>query len=155
MQVKKDPFYEPVERLKRRRGEVLDSWGPVTLDAVTVSRFHEALCWPEQMPPGSPPPAVLMQLGNIEVDLTKDARPHKSLAPGLTNSVNGGTKMTWARPLVAGEAISGRVCLKDAYAREGKSGPLAMVVVETIFVDGAGKVAARTEKTTIFRGLAP
>lgn len=145
-------FQAAVDRLQARRGQPLRSWGPVTLDAVTLARFHEALGWPNPAAAGSVPPAVLLQLGNIEIDVTRDARPHEDLDPGLTNALNGGTALHWYRALLPGEAISGRSAIKDAFLREGKSGTSAVVLQETVFLDGAGEPVARAEKTTIFRG---
>lgn len=148
-------FQEPIDRLVARRDELLSAWGPVTLDAVTVARFSEALGWPVEANKETVPPAILLQLGNVEIDITRDARPHEDIDPGLVNAVNGGTAMRWFRPLKAGEGISGQVRLKDAYIREGKSGAMAIVLIETIFLDIASQPVASAQKTTIFRGTAP
>ena len=143
------PFYASVERLAARRGEVMKTWGPVTMDAVSVARFEEALGWPTYV---ALPPAILMQLGNETIDIHRDERPRETIDETLGNPVNGGATIRWLRSLCPGEAISGRVSLKDAYVRDGKSGPLAIVLIETTFLDTSDRPVAVSEKTTIYRG---
>lgn len=140
-----------VDRLKGRLGETLRSWGPERLEPVLVERFREAIGVPsgEEQPV---PPTMLMHLGGGRVDVERDVRPREVIDDVLLNPVNGGTSYTWLRPLKAGDEISGTVLLKDAYLREGRSGPLAMVITQTRFSDGSGEDVAVAEKTMIYRG---
>ncbi len=145
----------PVERLTARQGEILRAWGPLRLDPVTISRFEEAVGWPVQsMSDDAVSPAILLQLGNDPVDVHEDRRPLETIDEGLKNPVNGGTTVLWFRPLRPGDSIAGAVRIHNAYVREGKAGPLAFVVLETRFVDDAGGLVARAEKTIIFREVA-
>jgi N-terminal half of MaoC dehydratase len=143
-------FEQAVERLKARRGERLASWGPVTLDPERIVHFREALAWP--VGAAAVPPAILMQLGNVDIDVTRDVRPHEQLDPGLSKGVNGGSSMTWQRALRVGELISGEVRIKDATVRTGKSGQIAIVQIETTFVDANHQTVASAERSTVYRG---
>lgn len=143
----------PVERLQVRHGEVLRRWGPLLLDPVTIARFEEAEGWPVQpLPTGTVPPALLLHLGNETVDVHHDRRPHETLDEGLKNPVNGGSAVWWLRPVGLGEAVSGEVSIGAVSTRQGKSGPLALVVLDTRIIDATGALVARIEKTMIFRG---
>jgi len=141
-----------VERLVARRGEVLRVWGPVRLDPVTIARFEEAEGWPvRSVSDAGVSPAILLQLGNDPVDVHQDRRPYETIDEGLRNPVNGGTAVQWFRVVRPGDSVAGEVRIKDAYAREGKAGPLTFVVLETRVLDAAHSLVARAEKTMIFR----
>jgi hypothetical protein len=151
-QAKADDLQAPIERLLARRGEVLRAWGPTTLDDVTIARFEEAEGWPVRG--GDLSPAILLQLGNARVDVHADQRPHESLDDALKNPVNGGTAVWWFRAVRRGETMRGETRLGEARMREGKSGPMALVVLETRFFNDAKELVGRTEKTMIFRDVA-
>ncbi len=142
----------PVERLQARRGEVLRQWGPLELDSITIARFNEAEGWPVQpQAKATVQPALLLQVGNEVVDVHHDRRPHETLDEGLRNPVNGGTAVWWSRPVVAGETVSGTVSIGSVSTRQGKSGPLALVVLETRITASDGTLVERTDKTVVFR----
>lgn len=146
---------QAVERLASRRGEILRTWGPVNIDPIIVSRFREAVGWPMAAGSTAIPPTILIHLPEDPIDVHRDVRPREVLDDKLVNPVNGGTHYEWLRPLQMGEAVSGQVKLFAATLREGKSGPLAVVVTETLFLDANETIIARMEKTMIYRGVAP
>lgn len=146
---------QAVDRLASRRGEVLRTWGPVNIDPIVVTRFREAIGWPGAADPATIPPTLLIHLPEDPIDVHRDIRPREVLDDKLINPVNGGTRYEWLRPLKMGEPVSGRVTLFEATLREGKSGPLAIVVTETLFLDAHDNIIARMEKTMVYRGVAP
>lgn len=66
-------------------------------------------------------------------------------------TVGGGSTFTVHRPVRAGETIVVTSQLKDVYAKEGRSGLLFMVVIETRFDDADGKPVASETATYIKR----
>jgi hypothetical protein len=145
-------LHVPIARLMARQGEILQAWGPVQLDSVTIAHFVEAEGWPTLAVADQMSPAILLQLGNGPVDVHADRRPHETLDVDLKNPVNGGTAVWWHRAVRAGDTVSGEVAIKAAYVRDGKAGPLGFVILETRFLDGTGALLARAEKTIIYRG---
>jgi hypothetical protein len=145
---------QAIERLASRSGEVLREWGPVSVDPLAVRRFREAVGWPGASESTSIPPTILVHLQDDPVDVHHDVRPREVLDSVLTNPVNGGTRYQWMRPIKLGETIFGRMKMHSAFQREGKSGPLAFVVTETLFLDADENTIARMEKTMIYRGVA-
>jgi acyl dehydratase len=66
-------------------------------------------------------------------------------------AVGGGSDYTIHRLVRAGEVITVTSQLKDVYTRQGKSGLLYMVVVETVFEDERGEPVAAETATYIKR----
>ncbi len=66
-------------------------------------------------------------------------------------AVGGGSEYTIHRLVRAGEVITVTSQLKDIYTKQGKSGPLYMVVVETLFEDERGEPVAAETATYIKR----
>ena len=146
-----DAIRTSVERLVARKGRTLKTLGPATVDETTVRRFREALGW-QPDPSLGVPPAILMQVFRADTDVRSDSRPRETIDSALTDPVNGGTELLFSRPLRLGEVLTGEVVLTDVALREGKSGPLALVVTETICRDQDGSEVGRTRVTMIYRG---
>lgn len=66
-------------------------------------------------------------------------------------AVGGGSEYTIHRLVRAGEVITVTSQLKDIYTKQGKSGPLYLVVVETLFEDERGEPVAAETATYIKR----
>ena len=148
-----DELERAVERLQRKCGETSAEWGPLVVEASTVSRFREAVGLPTADALDVVPPTLLFNLSRTKVDVHRDARPQESLDEHLGNPVNGGSAYRWFRPVRVGETVSARVTLKSAELRAAKSGPLAIVVSETSVFDAARQCVAVLAQTIIYRGI--
>ncbi|MCC7425296.1 MAG: MaoC family dehydratase N-terminal domain-containing protein [Alphaproteobacteria bacterium] len=142
-----------IAALSARIGEEIASWGPVEIDRTTVSRYWEALGFP-----GRPrdceivPLTLLALLPRRPVDINRDVRPSEQVDNALGNPVNGGTTFTIKRALHIGERVRGRTALTEAFVREGRSGPLGIVVKQTSFWGDDGTEIGAVDRTTIYRG---
>ncbi|GAA4326915.1 hypothetical protein GCM10023144_10980 [Pigmentiphaga soli] len=145
---------QAVGRLAARCGELLSSWGPVAVDPIIVERFREAIGWPGDTTSTAVPPTILIHLKEVRVNVHQDERPREVIDDTLVNPVNGGTRYEWMRLIEVGETIKGQVRLHAATMREGRSGPLAIIVTETRYLDARDQVVARMEKTMVYRGAA-
>ena len=84
--------------------------------------------------------------------LPADGSPLELYVPiPAQRAVGGGSDYTIHRLVRAGEVITVTSQLKDIYTRQGKSGLLYMVVVETLFEDERGDPVAAETATYIKR----
>lgn len=152
--VSNSPLAQAVERLRLRKGHRLKDLGRAPVDRVSVRRFREALgLLPD--PDLGVPPMLVHHLLRPDVDVSVDVRPHETIDSVLDNPVNGGTEITLDRLLRLDETISGELLLFDAYLRDGKSGPMAVVVTESRYSDAQGQRVASVRSTMIYRGVKP
>lgn len=84
--------------------------------------------------------------------LPADGSPLELFVPiPAQRAVGGGSDYTIHRLVRAGEVITVTSQLKDVYTRQGKSGLLYMLVVETLFEDERGEPVAAETATYIKR----
>lgn len=85
-------------------------------------------------------------------ELPADGSPLELFVPiPAQRAVGGSSEYTIHRLVRAGEVITVTSQLKDLYTRQGKTGVLYMVVVETVFEDADGKPVAAETATYIKR----
>jgi hypothetical protein len=63
--------------------------------------------------------------------------------------LNGGTQLTYLQDVCAGDVLKVTHGIKNIYERPGRSGPMAMIVIETTFENETGDLVARQEMTLI------
>jgi acyl dehydratase len=101
------------------------------------------------------PPLFCQSLTYEEVPvelLPADGSPLELAVPiPAQRTVGGGSEYTIHRLVRAGEVITVTSQLKDVYTREGRSGLLYLVVVETLFEDERGEPVAAETATYIKR----
>jgi hypothetical protein len=142
-----------IAALADRIGEEIASWGPVTLDSVTVSRYWEALGFPGRARDCGVIPLTLLALyPRRPIDVHDYSRPVEQIDSALGNPVNGGTTFIFKRPMRMNEQVRGRTSLKEAYVREGRSGPLGIVIKRTEFWGEDGTEIGSVDRTTVYRG---
>ena len=71
--------------------------------------------------------------------------------PRFGSSLNAGNDYRWLRPVHPGEALERRSRVVDAYVREGGSGHLTFIVIETEVRRSGGEVVAVSRNTTVQR----
>jgi acyl dehydratase len=89
------------------------------------------------------PPTYLAQVRT-------SADPHLRL-PNYGSPLNAGNQYRWVRPAHPGEALERRSRVVDAYVREGGSGRLTFIVIETEVRRVDGEVVAVSRNTTVHR----
>ncbi len=146
-----NPLRQAIERLASRKGSQLKALGQAPVDRVSVSRYREALGLVADPHLGIPP-MLIAHLLRPHANVTVDVRPQETIDTVLNNPVNGGTEVAFLRPLRLDEIISGEVILADAYVRDGKNGPLAVVITEARYRDMQANDVARVRSTMIYRG---
>lgn len=71
----------------------------------------------------------------------------------LARVMVGGTSWEYARPLVAGDSLTGRRTVTGDVAKTSSSGaPLRIITLETEYRDRDGRVAVRQQETILERG---
>jgi 3-methylfumaryl-CoA hydratase len=85
--------------------------------------------------------------------LGPDGLPPSSMLPELPlkRVMAGGTKTRYTRPVKPGDVLVGKRTLSDIYSKQGSSGPLIFVVVETQVETEAGEPIMRETQTRIVR----
>jgi len=142
-----------IAALSVRLGEEISRWGPVEVDRTTVSLYWEALGFPgRERDCGIVPLTLLALLPRRAVDIHQDVRPSEQVDKALGNPVNGGTTFTIRRTPRLGEKVRGRTSLKEAFVRDGRSGPLGIVVKQTQFWSEDGEELGSVDRTTVYRG---
>lgn len=120
-------YPEPVERgAIRRFAEAIMAPNPLYTDQeyAQKSRFGTLI---------APPTFVIMPpRGGFKITGPTEGFPKVEI-PGIRRGVNAGNEVEFFRPVRLGDVISQKTRVVDIYEREGRSGPLAIVVYETIF----------------------
>lgn len=70
---------------------------------------------------------------------------------GFQRMVNGGSEIDLYKRLRPGKRVRTKVRYHDIRERIGKTGPMAIVITETMFQDDDGDLIARARQTAIFR----
>ena len=80
---------------------------------------------------------------------TRQALPH--VPHGFPRMVNGGSEIDLYKRIRPGKRIRTKARYHDIRERIGKTGPMAIIIGETIFQDDDGDLIARTRQTYIYR----
>jgi len=67
----------------------------------------------------------------------------------LKRRLNGGTVIEYAREVCAGDVLTATPIIRDIYERQGRTGPMAFIVLEMEFTDQEGQLVARQQTTLI------
>ncbi|MDD5083102.1 MAG: MaoC family dehydratase N-terminal domain-containing protein [Dehalococcoidales bacterium] len=70
---------------------------------------------------------------------------------GYSRGLYGAVRHDFYHPIRAGDVISATPVVKDIYEREGKAGNMVFVVIETTYIDQAGRLVAKAQETLIRR----
>jgi acyl dehydratase len=104
--------------------------------------------WPVNLPRGmtfqrptdiSDPPEVTE---NMRVALAK---------AGFGRVVDGGIEYEFFQPVRAGDVLSAKSMIKDIIEREGKTGKMAFMIIETAYHNQNNELAAMARATAIYR----
>jgi N-terminal half of MaoC dehydratase len=134
---------EIVERVRAGigwRGEERTS----VVEAGLVRRFCEAIGdddprWLEEVPP-----TFVVALGTDIPEIPEALEYGKGW-------LNGGDRFEYLEPIRIGDEITARTVLVDAYEKEGSSGNLLFLVLETDYENQHGRTAVRVRGTRIRR----
>ena len=136
---------------------------PEPLDRSAIRRFVQATWeqkrahtdeeWAHNSQSGalSAPPAAVIRppFGFWDRGMLGEAAIPPVHIPGTTRGVNGGNEAEWFRPLREGDTITQQSRVADIFEREGRSGPFAAVVAETVFTNQEGQLVAVSRQVTI------
>jgi hypothetical protein len=70
---------------------------------------------------------------------------------GFERMVNGGSEIDLYKRIRPGKRVRTKARYHDIRERVGRTGPMAIVITETIFQDDDGDLLARARQTAIFR----
>ncbi|MBN2462143.1 MAG: MaoC family dehydratase N-terminal domain-containing protein [Dehalococcoidia bacterium] len=104
--------------------------------------------WPVKLPPGAtfqrptdisdPPEAT----DGMRAALTK---------AGYANVLDGGIEYEFFQPVKAGDVLTAKSIIKDIREREGKTGKMAFVIIETVYYNRKNEQVAVARATAIYR----
>jgi acyl dehydratase len=77
--------------------------------------------------------------------------PRAGLEIDFTKLLHAEQALTYARPLLVGDRITVQATIVEAYAKEGKAGPMDFMVIETVGTDPAGARVFSARSTTVIR----
>ena len=132
-----------VDRLKAKRG--WQGGERVTLvEAGQVRRFCAAIGdddprWREEVPP------------TFVVALASETPDFQEALDYGKGWLNGGDRFEYLEPIRVGDTITARSTLVDVYEKQGSSGGLLFLIVETEYVNQHGLTAVRLRGTRIRR----
>ena len=75
----------------------------------------------------------------------------KDLKADIGKLLHGEQEYEYFRPIRPGDKLTCKVKIKDIYTKEGKAGPMDMVVTETDYVNDKGELAARARAVLVIR----
>lgn len=132
-----------VDRIRQRLGWQGEEHVNV-VEAGHVRRFCEAIGDDDPRWKTEAPPTFVVALGTETPDLPE------VLEYG-TGWLNGGDRFEYLEPVRIGDQIRTRTVLIDAYEKQGSSGSLLFLILDTEFVNQHGRVAVRVRGTRIRR----
>jgi len=94
------------------------------------------------------PPTILTCVRSPDwsmLDIVKD------LKADIGKLLHGEQEYEYYRLIRPGDKLTARVRIKDIYTKEGKSGPMDMVVTETDYTDEKGELVARARAVLVIR----
>ncbi|MDQ6774475.1 MAG: MaoC family dehydratase N-terminal domain-containing protein [Candidatus Dormibacteraeota bacterium] len=132
-----------VERVRGRIGWTAES-EPQPVEAGHVRRFCEAIGdtdprWREEAPP-----TFVVALGAETPQIPEVLEYGKGW-------LNGGDRFEYLEPVRIGDVITSRTRLADAFEKQGGSGSLLFLILDTEYVNQHGRVAVRVRGTRIRR----
>jgi acyl dehydratase len=123
-------------------------------DYAAKSRFGSIIAppgffgWPVKLPMG----AVFVRPTDISdpPDATEGMRNALAKA-GYSNVLDGGIEYEFFQPVRAGDALTAKSSIKEIREREGKSGKMAFIVMETSYYNKKNELVAIARSTAIYR----
>lgn len=70
---------------------------------------------------------------------------------GFWRVVDGGIEYEFSQPVKAGDVLTAKSVIKDIVGREGKTGKMAFVIIETAYNNQKGELVAKSRATAIYR----
>jgi len=115
------------------------------VEAGHVNRFAEAIGDPNPRWATEAPPTFLVALTPTSSILLAEAEEYGK------GWLNGGNRFEYLAPVKVGDRITARGAVADVYEKEGSSGNLLFIVIETEYANQDGKQLARLKQTAIRR----
>ena len=132
-----------VERLKAKVG-----WkggeGVTVVEAGQVRRFCDAIGDADPRWRDEAPPTFVVALASETPQLPEALDYGKGW-------LNGGDRFEYLEPIHVGDTITARSALVDVYEKQGSSGGLLFLIMDTEYVNQHGRVAVRLRGTRIRR----
>ena len=104
--------------------------------------------WAVKLPPG----ATFQRPTDISdpPEATEEMREALAKA-GYANVLDGGIEYEFFQPVKAGDLLTAKSTIKDVREREGKTGKMAFVIIETIYYNKENEQVAVARATAIYR----
>ncbi len=104
--------------------------------------------WPVKLPPG--------QTFQRPTDITDPPEATEGMRnalakAGYANVLDGGIEYEFFLPVRAGDSLTARSIIKEVREREGKTGKMAFVVIETAYHNKKDEMVAKARATAIYR----
>lgn len=137
---------EATEVVSRIRARVGEESAPVecTIEAGHLRRWCEAIGDPNPRWREEAPPTFLVALVGGSLNLLE------ALDYGR-GWLNGGDSFEYFEPVRVGDVLVARRRLVDVYEKEGRSGRMLFLVIETVFTDQSGRAVGVLRGTRIRR----
>jgi len=104
--------------------------------------------WPVKLPRGT----TFMRPTDItDPPQATDAMRAALAKAGYANVLDGGIEYEFFLPVHAGDVLSAKSIIKDIREREGKTGKMAFIVIETSYYNKKNELAAVARATAIYR----
>jgi len=104
--------------------------------------------WPVKLPPG----ATFQRPTDIaDPPETTDAMRAALAKAGYANVLDGGIEYEFFLPIRAGDALTAKSIIKEVREREGKTGKMAFVIIETSYTNKKNELVAVQRSTAIYR----
>lgn len=157
------PYSDPISPSEVRRfvQAIMDD-NPIYYDDAYAkgTRYGEVICPPLytsfafRRPHGAPDPLDRLKTdrewdalgGGINNQRALDAVPH-----GFPRMVNGGAEVELYKRIRPGKRVRSKARYHDIRERIGSTGPMALIVTETIYQDDDGDLLATVRQTSIYR----
>ncbi len=104
--------------------------------------------WPVKLPPG--------QTFQRPTDITDPPEATEGMRnalakAGYANVLDGGIEYEFFLPVRAGDSLTARSTIKEVREREGKTGKMAFVIIETAYHNKKDELVAKARATAIYR----
>jgi acyl dehydratase len=135
------PFVYEIEKVKiKEMAEAMEDPNPLYHD----DKFASSTKYGGLIAPPTFPTCFRSPDWNM-LDMLKD------LKADISKLLHGEQEYEYFRPLKPGEKFTCKMKIKEIYTKEGKSGPMDMVVTETDCVDEKGELAVRARALLVIR----
>lgn len=132
-----------VDRIRARIGWSKES-EPQPVEAGQVRRFCEAIGDPDPRWREEAPPTFVVALGSETPEIPDVLDYGKGW-------LNGGDRFEYLEPIRIGDVITSKTTLSDVYEKQGGSGSLLFLILDTEYLNQHGRVAQRVRGTRIRR----